>query len=1377
MKILNRIATRLLGTILCCASIVPQMYAAEANPKREMRATWVSTAWRIDWPATAGTSTTTVNAQKNEIVSTLDQLKKDGFNAVFFQVRPMADRLYAKNSWTDPKTGTKYTVAEPWSAYVSGTRGTAAGSSFDPLQYWIDEAHKRGMELHAWVNPYRHPGSNSLTEDKDVNSWLVYYNSKYIFNPALPQTVARIANVCRVLAGNYDVDGIVFDDYFYPEGMCSLTGTDAPDYAQYKAYKDGGGTMTAPNWRRDCVNRMVAEVNAAIKAIKPWVRFGISPAGAAGAGRKSTDGIPPLSDYCKASDWQYASIGSDPIAWLRDGSIDYISPQLYWKTNHSTNPFGPMTEWWSVVAGKFGRHHYASLSLSFLGETDANTEANRQDVVDQIKLSRSKNHDVPSGAVLFSNKAYINNSSLKTMVAGQVYAKKAAVPAMTWYDAADPGLVSNLTLDGTTLAWDALDNVRYIVYAVPSSVAEDKTVSVDGGMLADYIVDITYTNSMTVPAGDYRYYVAPLDRYGNEWPATQYGVKPVVYEPQPDPATYADKSAEYDNTKIEWSLKSLWMRGPKLNPIEQDIELHRDMVAHSTPATGDIVYIISRDEASSKAPSRLVRYDAATGALLAPLTLTYDANFNPGYFPGNGLVVDDANQLLTHTLTLANGTLSIAKINPETGACTTVFSQKSDLRVDHLDVYGEAGGAADWFVFAPSPTGVTRWTMNGTTVKAKDFMAVANVGNAARVHALDGEKFWLNGQGMAGGLYKFGQAEPIDKFDNHVIAPASNSASAITTFVLDGEPLMFYQYNSPKDGICWALAHGANFTNTIEGAKHVWVLPEGGLGTTAMVSGDFGAPVSVLLSDPADVKTQGVVTTTSTKSARLFAYSPGNGLAAYSLEQRSTVTTIEEDPEPDPTTDKSHFAYGLYFDKAEGQNNYSIHFKSTGDAAKAVLVATNKENADDVYEQELGQVVKGDNMFEFDASVLPTDLAYNWAIRIHNYTIEQDVISTPVNVGGGRAGLATMVDPEYPDVYGYTVIGRTQNGGIDVYDPAGVKVQTAIHKNCAAIGGTAANTSSPMDACQRGNEVYLASWGDTSCGVVAFDLTTPNVAPYNVFEGTNTGNGTMLTGDGVKTGSGTPCVGLWGEGENTTIVTFDEDIFGNKLTKNVIGNGKTTGNPAELIGEGYNALLFNTNVGVKCVKDGIFASQIRANGMEAGTPGLCYISMPEGELLWKTADMVAVNAAFLPSATASVDVNRDGDLLAVSTYKGVNVYHLSWDGNKPVLESYKSIVTPYATSTRTNVRFDAGNNIHVTNQANGYYTIALAKEEPISTTPAPSVSTIQRVDDVKNINVDAVTEGEAVYYNLNGVRVSGKNLPAGVYVKVVGKTATKVIIK
>ena len=888
-KILNGIMAG-----LCAIMLSQSVFATETYPKREMRSTWVASLG-IDWPTTRGTTASAITNQKSEAIKILDQLQKDGFNSVFLHVRPYADRIYAKNSWTDPKTGTTYKAAEPWSSYLTGKRGSApSDTNYDPLEFWVEEAHKRGMELHAWINPYRIV--NDLTgtpEDQAVASWIISYQQSSTssvqsrFNPALSQTIARIQNVCRVLTGNYDIDGIVFDDYFYPDGMGNLTATTAPDYANYQDYKSKGGTMGIADWRRDNVNRMVKEVNATIKDIKPWVRFGISPAGAAGAGLKSSDNLPPLSQFCKASDYQYNSLASDPIAWLRNQSIDYISPQLYWVTTHSTNPFGPMTEWWSIVADHFGRHHFASHSISLLN--DNNTEANRNDIIEQIRLSRDKATGGIFGSILYSTKTYMGNAELQNMVRTQRFQHPATVPAMTWYNAKDLGKIEGLTLTGTTLSWTAKDNSRYVVYAVPSNVTNSAAASENGGLMADYIVGITYTNSATVPEGDYRYGVAALDRYGNEWEVAFLGDADGTYVPATDPAQYDDVVIKEGEDKVtEFGLYNMWVHTPDQSPLDLAIELHRDMVAFpGNDKVEEGVYLIERSEAASNASTSIICFDANTGERKKTIQLTYDGNFNNGIYPGNGLLLDDGGQMLTHCLSLANNNLSIAVVDPSTGKCSTVFNEKTELRVDHLDVYGTAKAGETWYVFAPSSTGVIRWTMNGLSVGKKETMTLEGVGNASRIHAISGDKFWLDGQGMHPSLYTFGTKTPIATLAGSSFVPNSTNTTAMVTFSLAGNSFMLYQYDYPgKDpGVRWSLVHGTDFAEGTDGAKQLWVFPTSGAGKSTMTSGDFGAPVSMLPGMPATTMAE----EPSEETARLYAYSPGNGLVGYMLKQKITT--------------------------------------------------------------------------------------------------------------------------------------------------------------------------------------------------------------------------------------------------------------------------------------------------------------------------------------------------------------------------------------------------------------------------------------------------------------------------------------------------------
>ena len=486
--------------------------AADRYVKREVRGVWVATVFNIDWPSTTGTSMAIRNKQKKEMQGYLDILQKNNFNAVYFQVRSMCDAMY-KSSY------------EPWSSYLTGTRGRTPG--WDPLEFMVEECHKRGLECHAWVNPYRwstsaaSKGGWTTSRDlalKDAGMLITYDNGSTtytILNPALPATNQRIVDVCQELIENYDIDGIIFDDYFYPSGMPATSA--AEDYADYKASKT---SLSFGDWRRANVNGMVADVYHMIQQVDPACKFGISPAGAACtdaavAAKHGVDRMPV------ASDWQYNGIFSDPVAWLQEGTIDYISPQIYWKTDHSTNPFGPMTQWWSRIAKKFGRHHYASHSLTFL-QSSGNTTTDWKEVGQQLQYSRQYTLNAAPGAIYYSacDIDGYKVSGLGEWLKVNKYQHPALTPAITWKEAPELSPVSNLRWEENTLSWDTLGHVHCAIYAIPATTTDERAESsTAGGILSNYLQRISWDTTFQIPdsyLSDYRFAVTAIDRYGNE---------------------------------------------------------------------------------------------------------------------------------------------------------------------------------------------------------------------------------------------------------------------------------------------------------------------------------------------------------------------------------------------------------------------------------------------------------------------------------------------------------------------------------------------------------------------------------------------------------------------------------------------------------------------------------------------------------------------------------------------------------------------------------------------------------------------------------------------------------------------------------------------
>lgn len=506
-KALNRIVLR----ITLCALLCTSLKLSATTIKREFRAVWVSTVYCLDWPrnsngnALQGQSSTIVAQQKERLCQIFDSMKMHGFNAIFFQVRPMSDALYKSSM-------------EPISSYLTGTRGSS--TSWDPLEYAVAEAHKRGLELHAWVNPYRWAGSATVDWntpwDNQIKAkgWILTTDKGKILNPGIVDVRNHIVDVCKEIITNYDVDGLVFDDYFYNSGT-----PEDETAGDYTIYKNSGTTLSIADWRRNNVNQMVKAVYNMVQANKPYIRFGISPAGVASKGADDA-GIAP---YVGAGDWQYDGIYSDPLAWLSKGIVDYISPQLYWPTTHSTNPFGPLTRWWSNVAAHFNRHHYASHSISSL--TDASTTSDWAEYALQIQLSRNYTTNNAPGCILFRT-GFIsgpNATGLGHYLQTTKFVKASLSPVIKWKKHNTYGTVSNLALSGSTLSWTGIDDapVKYSIYAIPNSVSYTSAFRSDGdGISSDYLLGVSYNNSFSLPidkTSGYGYAVCVMDGYDTEY--------------------------------------------------------------------------------------------------------------------------------------------------------------------------------------------------------------------------------------------------------------------------------------------------------------------------------------------------------------------------------------------------------------------------------------------------------------------------------------------------------------------------------------------------------------------------------------------------------------------------------------------------------------------------------------------------------------------------------------------------------------------------------------------------------------------------------------------------------------------------------------------
>ncbi|MBQ7041333.1 MAG: family 10 glycosylhydrolase [Muribaculaceae bacterium] len=511
--------------------------AAETTPKRELRSAWLATVYAIDWPQTTSVATYAngVATQKSELVELLDNLKNAGFNAVSFQVRSMCDAMY-KSSY------------EPWCKYLTGTRGGTPYGNFDPLEYCIEQAHARGMECHAWVNPFRFDAgsgtSNTTSYDNYYrnNGMLMTHTTSSvtvtILNPALESVRTRVKDICHEIAENYDVDGIMFDDYFYNPEYIPEDNT-ASDYSLYENYLSSGGTMTMGDWRRDNINKTLKLVYDDLQTIKNGaIRFGISPAGIGGGnggdGNEPHADIPSLDSYnITTDDTQYNKIYSDPIAWLKGGYIDYISPQIYWVTTQEGHPFGPLCNWWSDVAYLFGRHCYVSHTISAFGSS--NSEDNWNERVKQVNLNREYSNNYAPGCIFYSA-SYISGhkaNGFGNHLKSSSFQYQSLPPEITWKSLDNPGSITNINRNGTTLTWtDLSSDLKYTIYAIPREISPaDAKSAIDDqnkGIRSEYLLGVSYNNSYTIPSSytsedQYYYAVVPFDRLCKEWEPSYYG--------------------------------------------------------------------------------------------------------------------------------------------------------------------------------------------------------------------------------------------------------------------------------------------------------------------------------------------------------------------------------------------------------------------------------------------------------------------------------------------------------------------------------------------------------------------------------------------------------------------------------------------------------------------------------------------------------------------------------------------------------------------------------------------------------------------------------------------------------------------------------------
>lgn len=483
--------------------LIPQNFNITAStlyPKHEFRGAWIATVLNLDWPTY---NFQPPDQQRAALVTILDKLYQAGFNAVIFQVRVECDAFY--NS-----------PYEPWSYWLTGTQGVAPSPYYDPLQFAIEEAHKRGMELHAWFNPYRavRPSeyTRALNHVSNVHpEWILDFPTGKILDPGLPAVRDWVAMVVADIVRRYDVDGIHADDYFYPYPEGSFSGITNQDDATYAQYNPDN--LSRGDWRRENVNKLLKQISDSIRAIKPHVKFGMSPFGI------WKNGVPAGIFGLDA----YSTIYCDAVTWLQRQYIDYLAPQLYWAFGGGQD-YAKLQPWWADSAAANGRHLYTGNATYRIGSGYAVTE-----IPNQINFNRA--NPKVQGSIQFRALSVTSNlGGIYDLLKSDTYLFSSIIPRMSWKsDAQPPNPPSQLSAGEVSpnnyqLSWispsaaaDGDTAVRYAVYRFATQTPTESDRQKGKNLIGlTGVTNIVPRAIVDTVGARFFYAVSALDRNNNE---------------------------------------------------------------------------------------------------------------------------------------------------------------------------------------------------------------------------------------------------------------------------------------------------------------------------------------------------------------------------------------------------------------------------------------------------------------------------------------------------------------------------------------------------------------------------------------------------------------------------------------------------------------------------------------------------------------------------------------------------------------------------------------------------------------------------------------------------------------------------------------------
>jgi uncharacterized lipoprotein YddW (UPF0748 family) len=399
MKLFNR------GFFIVAYLLLPFFSFCQA--RTEFRGVWIATVDNIDWPSKGNFN---ADSQRAEFIRILDMHQRNGMNAIIAQVRPATDAFYPS-------------PYEPWSEWLTGKQGLPPSPYYDPLAFMITETHKRGMEFHAWINPYRaifNIGKSSIAPTHITNlrpDWFLTYGDRRYFDPGNKEVQQYVTNIVKDIVSRYPVDAIHFDDYFYPY---RIPGKEFPDNVSYLKYGNG---MSKDDWRRSNVDSIILMLSNAIKTENSKCQFGVSPFGV----WRNEDKDPVNGSKTIGASTNYDDLYADILLWLRNGWIDYVAPQLYWEIGHKIAPYEVLIDWWS-------KHTYGRNCYIGLGIYRANSNAAWKDktqITRQIELLR--NTPNIQGMIFFSSKTFEKNpNGWSDTLRLNYFAEPAKTPQMSW---------------------------------------------------------------------------------------------------------------------------------------------------------------------------------------------------------------------------------------------------------------------------------------------------------------------------------------------------------------------------------------------------------------------------------------------------------------------------------------------------------------------------------------------------------------------------------------------------------------------------------------------------------------------------------------------------------------------------------------------------------------------------------------------------------------------------------------------------------------------------------------------------------------------------------------------------------------------------------